>query len=438
MQKNGDPEQELEKSTEGVASIQPPTSNRGKPNSQLTKEEKQQKRNLKKRVKVQAKIKTLKKRIRHVRGLKKFAVAEGIQKELQALMVKHEDIIQEMSFEDYGNQYNELESEAAPQARSYILEISNRLFHCKAELKGDSSTSKHEEINEGAKLLKHMTRGTQDQSMFQNESALWGYTRQKFVERAFLFCSSVARIGISSDNIDGNAHDNELQNQIGIRNKIWTNIKSGKIRRACSIGCGPGNDAVGLVSFLRLINKEINVTETFLDEILLLDWSIEEWNSSVLSHLRDILIQVKGEKKLVKIVNTAFCDVTKSLHVKSNSDARNRLCACEEEAVHQNKASTRQKSAAIQDQSNYDIFLISYLLSETREKWESFFRELVRLAKSKSMFYFAEPVPWQLHRFIESFKDQLEFIWIDSSMDFPLLQQTERRAGPAVLFAIKK
>ena len=40
------------------------------------------------------------------------------------------------------------------------------------------------------KLLKHMTKGTQEISMFEDESALCGYVRQKFYECAILLYTS--------------------------------------------------------------------------------------------------------------------------------------------------------------------------------------------------------------------------------------------------------
>ena len=112
---------------------------------------------------------------------------------------------------------------------------------------------------------------------------------------------------------------------------------------------------------------------------------------------------------------------------------------------------------------NADIFLTSYLLSETRNSWDEFYIEIVQLAPEGALFYFSEPMAWQLHRLIKmsteclisdevadglvedesAAKDptslhRLKFIWIDSSMHYPELQQMDGRAGgPAVLLAIK-
>ena len=84
------------------------------------------------------------------------------------------------------------------------------------------------------------------------------------------------------------------------------------------------------------------------------------------------------------------------------------------------------------------LYVISYLVSETRGQWEGFFTNLVDAVDSGTMFYFAEPVPWQLHRLCDLFRNSLDFLWIDSSMYHTALQCLERRVGPAILFAIKK
>ena len=105
-----------------------------------------------------------------------------------------------------------------------------------------------------------------------------------------------------------------------------------------------------------------------------------------------------------------------------------------------------------------DIFLISYLLTETRNQWDKFFVRLVGLAKDGAIFYFSEPVSWQLHWLIRMFSGRTEppsfglaggmvmpsplsglrFVWIDSSMYCPEMQGLDRRSGgPAVLLALK-
>ena len=98
-----------------------------------------------------------------------------------------------------------------------------------------------------------------------------------------------------------------------------------------------------------------------------------------------------------------------------------------------------------------DIFLTSYLMTETRNQWDEFIIKMVGLAKVGALFYFAEPVPWQLHRLIRmsappdlncddtmSPLHRLRFVWIDCSMHYPDMQTLDGRSGgPAVLLAMK-
>ena len=459
--------------TPSASVVQPVQCRAGKPNNLLTKEEKEQKKLLKKIVKIQAKHKAIKTRIRHAVKRKDHKIEIRAREELQELITKHGESIEEMSFEhrpDGGGEgkSNTLEDDIDKKSRGipFIQKIASKLFEWRAamdkntkSIKSDGTPTKSTSIRQdqsvhAVKLLKHMTKGTQDMSMFKNEDALWGYTRQKFYERAFLLCTSLAKLNVngisqshfikepkginsiaatstSKSTFEVNADPlQEVKNQqLKTRERAWNKISEGHIRRACSIGCGPGNDAVGLISFLHLHSEKYK--ESPLEKILLLDWSIEDWNESVLSPLRNILV----EHKLATEIKAVFCDVIKDLREETNGKAWNDIT--------NNRARNLSASSLLENQessefSDYDIFLISYLLSETRGKWEAFFRQLVIVAKSGSIFYFAEPTPWQLHRFIDVFKNDLDFVWVDSSMDFPSLQLIDRRAGPAVLVAVKK
>ena len=145
---------------------------------------------------------------------------------------------------------------------------------------------------------------------------------------------------------------------------------------------------------------------------ILLDYAIEEWKDAVLDDLEPILTQ-----SFAGTVTCEHCDVTNPLLEK-----------------HAHLIATT------------DMFLVSYLLTETRDKWDAYFIELVDKAKEGAVFYFAEPLPWQLHRLIRmaapdsdpSPLQKLRFVWIDSSMNYPELQELDGRAGgPAILLAIK-
>jgi SAM-dependent methyltransferase len=382
------------------------------PNSQLSEEEKEAKRRLKKRLRMQVKVDSLQNSIRHARR-RKDATTENIQQnKLDDLLEKEHEIIQEMQFgsDSSSNSYslNNLKEKAKP----FVEEVSKALVYSQAAKNAlGEGISKESQISNAVKLLKHMTRGTQELSMFQDEAALWGYTRQKFYERALLLCASLGRIQLPcQEHVMGSSLDPKLREQQQLRQQIWCMLTSNKVRKVCSIGCGPGNDLVGMLSFLRLHHNDEGDDVNILDKVLLMDWSIDEWKAAIIGPLNDILKQ----KGFLNDIDTVFCDITKDFNDDGNKDALQ------------------------QNPFDFDLFSISYLLSETRGKWGPFLKALVSNAKPGAMFYFAEPVPWQLHRFVEFFTQELQFIWLDSSMDYPIFQKADRRAGPSVLFAIKK
>jgi len=389
----------------------------GVPNSRLSQEEKEAKRRLKRRIKIQSRIESIKKSIKHSRG-RKAADAEKVQqKALDELLEKEHEIVQELQLGASSNSYSldYLRERSTP----LVLEISLALFDSQAALDFLGESDKRETLTETVLLLKHMTRGTQELSMF-TKAALWGYTRQKFHERAMLLTISLGRIQIPRQERmkHESAMDPKLHEQRQIRQQVWNMFTSGKVRKACSIGCGPGNDLAGLLSFLRMLHAGDGAH--VLDRALLMDWSVDEWKEAVIDPLNDIL-ESKGY--LSAGIDTVFCDVTKDINDDGNKDAFDQL-----------RGQDQCQHPTVFD---FDFYSVSYLLSETRGKWFSFFESVVKNAKPGAMFYFAEPVPWQLHRSIGLFKKDLQFIWLDSSMDHPMLQDADRRAGPSVLFAIK-
>jgi hypothetical protein len=421
----------LERKTHSVGSnhVVCNSSSLKKPNSQLSKEEREEKRIVKKRIKLQAKISSLHRTIRHAKGRKDFITESSAKKALNDLMEKERKTIREMQLnliheEDPRSSPDVCAADMKQKAKSIILCISNALLKC-CEARGThdapTSSGKERQISQAVTLLKHMTKGTQQRDMFQEKNTLWGYTRQKFYERALLLCASLARIQVDEKEIVGSnaaEEDEDLaqKEQLKFRQKVWNVFENGLIRKCCSIGCGPGNDLIGLQTFLRLCCCREDTD--LLEKCVLMDWSINEWKDAVIDPLMVVLdkqgfISTNG-------IQTVFCDVTKDLHDEINHGAK-------EMFLEQN-----------QDLSDFDIYLTSYLLSETRDKWFPFFKSVVSHAKVGSMFYFAEPVPWQLHRFIDCFQGELEFLWLDSSMNHPSLQKADRRTGPAILFAMKR
>jgi hypothetical protein len=245
-------------------------------------------------------------------------------------------------------------------------------------------------------LLSHMTKGTQTESMFENDAALIGYTRQKFMERAVLVFKSLEKLRDSP--------------------QMWEQLI--RVRSVLSIGCGPGCDAVGVVTFLRHVlvvmgegeqparREEGEGNLPIVDRVLLMDFVMPRWNRLVINHLDSII-----RPALVSSMETAACDVRYSFHDERNSQA-----------------------AECVTKHPIDLVVISYLLTETRDQWTDFFRDLLESLTTSCLFLLSEPTAWQLHSFANHFADfVVEQEWVDSSQHMPELQPLEGRMGPAVL-----
>jgi len=300
-----------------------------------------------------------------------------------------------------------------------------------------------------------MKKGTQEISMFKNEDALLGYVWTKFVERGTLVVLSLSKLDPNAFDIqDTNKYESKLHQ------KIWNQLL--KVQTACSIGSGPGCDAAGLISFLRSHKQKYDQqlpslasSSYLLESFLFLDWAVEEWKF-VTTPLESILVPQQ-----IRRIDSEFCDVTVSLHAASNHKVLQKLLRKNSdnhnEISNADTVSTTFKelgcdsSNTINIKSSCDIFLISYLLTETHNKWDAFLIELVELSNPGTLFYFAEPNPWQLHRVVNLFQDRqqqarslLDFVWLDSSFNNPCLQALGSRSafrgstGAGVLMAIKK
>ena len=84
-----------------------------------------------------------------------------------------------------------------------------------------------------------------------------------------------------------------------------------------------------------------------------------------------------------------------------------------------------------------DLYIISYLLSETRGHWMDFFEQLWQQSTQGTMFLLADPTAWQLHVWIQHMPDAT-VAWLDSSRHDPALQLLENRVGPAVCLVMKE
>lgn len=182
-----------------------------------------------------------------------------------------------------------------------------------------------------------------------------------------------------------------------------------RVKRVFSIGCGPGNDLVGLISFLKF-HFEISLEKAYL-----LDWAVDQW-STLLTPLKEKL------RKFCCEINIDSCDITQSLFSQSN-DQLLKFCNDSKDDV--------------------EIICLSYVLTEQREKWHEFLLELIEKSSKNAIFYFAEPITWQLFCVISLLKEKIAdrvgicFLWIDSSCFLKHLQKIEGRNGPAVLLIVK-
>ena len=363
-------------------------------------------------------------------------------------------------------------------------------------------------------LLRHMTKGTQILSMFSDAEALVGYARHKFHERAWLLCRSLLRLRPRPrpPGIEGGM----MAEQTRAMDEAWGRLLTA--RSVCSLGCGPGNDAVGLLALLSCLRGRSRNTvgqsggggeregcgggrpPPSLPDVDLMDFAMSEWEGAVISTLRPALIQ----RGLAGRIRSLRCDVTEPFESDLNArvmtmprggergeggndedgaettdvDLRGKDCdealSSPEADVSLSPPSPRAYSSCSSSSSPnrllpYDVYLTSYLLTETRGRWENFVTGLVGAAKSGSIFYFAEPAPWQLHRLVAMFgggegdekiaasqgesasggrgiacrprsslPPLLTFLWLDSSMHRPSLQPLDGRVGPAVILAIKR
>jgi hypothetical protein len=316
-------------------------------------------------------------------------------------------------------------------------------------------------------LLHHMDKGTQTEGMFQNRDALLGYTRQKFAERAMLVVSSLERLYIlplpcTTDN---------LLDRLGIAETV------------CSIGCGPGCDAVGVLAFLdwlrggeregRCVPDESQRRQgqiptrrrqrPLLKSLILMDYVMPQWQDAVVDELANYSLI---SQTLVEQVFMVSCDVRCSLlNDEANAAALQAIVGTNSTSLtEQGLTAASETSSSVSTFSLVDLVVVSYVLTETRGKWHAFFHDLIAegwkendtrkdddnkndnsrpanhsplpLLRSGTLLLMSEPTAWQLHHWLQLVGERLsDYEWLDSSRLSPDLQLLEGRIGPAVLLA---
>jgi hypothetical protein len=378
-----------------------------KSNQELTDKEKLAKRNLKKRLKQQARIKKLETRLKHAISRRDKVVEEATRQELDAysqqLLQEEGSILHtpDMNTDHDGSivTSSTMPQEESPTVQNCRIFLEENIYHllirqCKHY---DQTGDKKFQTAQARTLLRNMTKGTQTESMFDNRSSLVGYTRQKFIERAMLAASSL-------DKLDNNPTTSESKT-------IFQQVLDAQV--ICSIGCGPGCDASGILALQQVYQKRPT-------SVLLLDFVIDQWKDAILDPLTNILVP-----ESVDNIHTAFCDIRLSLYAEGNSLA---LAEMTRGGGSEDNRTTEDK------QLDIDLVLISYVLTETRGKWRTFMTDLFRLLRSGTMLLLSEPTAWQLHHLLDIGKDRIDcHEWLDSSRNTPELQPLENRVGPAVL-----
>jgi hypothetical protein len=459
----------------------PGTMRNKQPNSQLLPEAKMEKRKLKKEFKRRLKVEKLETRIRHSVRRKDSVVEAETRKELEELLkdaVGNGIKITSVSLSECPKPAAPLPcgTNAAPcvflspeeqMAKDWFIKIFIKLLKydntasnkeqaledsSDYHVKTSSATIRHVQTAHARKLLRHMSKGTQTKEMLSNEVALWGYTRQKFVQRAELVLHALfqlhsngtsrqqadnAKTGVNKDinNANHQSHERILERQRRVRDLMRLKMKG--VKRACSVACGPGNDMIGLLAYLHEEQKQENkpqnnskdaaIQQPLLQSATCVDFAIEDW-SRMLTPLETIVCPAYTSEFV-----TMFCDITRPLAQGEQQQSRETPSPLE----HQDFFSS--ETAA-----EMDIFLFSYILTETRHQWEEFVVKLVHTAKLGTLLYFAEPAPWQLHRLLHIIEIEtgetdfrLDHAWLDSSISFPEQQAMDRRMGPAVIMLIK-
>ena len=258
-------------------------------------------------------------------------------------------------------------------------------------------TQRHQEKeirNEQAReLLQCMSKGNQKLDMFQNQEALRGYTRQKFIERAMLVTNVLSKL------LPATTEPYYVNHSCRI---LWERIQ--KVNGIVSIGCGPGCDALGVAAWLDAAVPSSLASER---SAVMLDWAMSDWQYTILNALHPLLVP-----SCYRQINYATCDVRLPWSDAAHKEVR-------------------------QSVTGENLLLVtSYLLSETRTQWQVFYQELWDVSAPGTLFLFTDPTAWQMRQWLRS-KDKCCFNWLDSSMHYPALQELEKRVGPAALLAMK-
>lgn len=238
---------------------------------------------------------------------------------------------------------------------------------------------------EARTLLHHMTKATATSSYENNQAALKGYAKQKFISRALLISDSIAKAYFA----------NSIQ-----YSSMATNMAESlsTVRAVVSVGCGPGCDLTGSMAGLETNN---------IQYAMALDYSMDEWGCMV----------------------QAVLSATTSQHYMMTCDIR-------QDPALDTAAQTILDQIA--ELAPHLLITFSYVLCETRDEWHDWMDYLVSACGAGTLWLMTEPTAWQLHIFCKRYLDLMDIMWLDTSMYREDLQELENRNGPAVLLCCKK
>ena len=374
------------------SSVVPPTS---KSNKELTPEERQTKATLKRQLKLKSRWRKYSVRLAQAQQRGDAALVEQTRRDLASLEKECNEFDEQLSLEPAKLPIDE---DGIPAIRDLIERI---YLNWQQRLASGAAFcgTKEDRHADSRILLNHMSQGTTDPTMFANTGALYGYARQKFFQRAVLIAQSLSRCRTT---------------------KLPTNVDS-----ICSIGCGPGCDFVGALAFYHSNKDETECSPRPLRHAILLDWAMSHWRA-LCEPLGDLL----RDENLIKELLMGRCNACKNLD--SNTDENSEALGFLSRKVTVGRDGDQSPSFF-----DTDLYVVSYLLSETRGQWISFFDTLVDHAKSGAVFILTDPTPWQIHQFKARYEMLFEYEWVDSSQDEPAMQPLMNRFGPAALVAKK-
>jgi hypothetical protein len=395
-----------------------------RPNSELTQDEKDAKRDLKRLLKRQTRRRKLEIRLSQAISRREHVFAEKARAALDAFLLEEEP--GEPRIHPHGGASSDPHKVARDVVESVYHKLQARLQdNTNNDTEKPTAELKVFRTEQARTLLNNMTKGSQTEAMFENEAALRGYTRHKFIERAMLMVTALTKLG----NLPESSQSQDYRCHERIRAKLAS------VRSLCSVGCGPGCDAVGVAGYLSSIEQSSSVSgstkaKLILDYAVLMDYTVQHWDK-ILLPLVDIV-----PPELVGDMVTSFCDARSSL-TESNNALAAQLLSRREEVDGTDNDNGNEKYTNSQ-RLKVDLVVTSYLLSETRGQWHAFFDDLVRRTDPGTIFIFSDPTAWQLHVFMERNSQCMDFCWLDSSMHRPELQALEGRVGPAVLVGMKR